>query len=466
MSASRSGRELWKLLPEVYRNRDGAGDPGRPQPARGDLELYLEACGTLLDRVRRLLDQRYADNFPAAPPGEPAAQAWLLPYFAELFDVRLRSPATAGQRQEVGRAVAWRRSKGTLRTLEQIAEAVGLFEVVIQEGWQRVALTARVDVPLLPAAAFGVPEPDRRRPQEAASQPGLALGTIDVRRSSRAVQPAGPHPQAMTSRFPGQSAEVRWIRRNPRGAPCFPGSYEDASVCTVDLRNPSLRQGHCNPNRLLLYLQPPLGYLGVVGLPAQDRYDLRDQAFETVQAATADAEVPVIRAENCLFDSIDAPNGLVRLEACTVMREIRCRRLLASDCLFAGRLTITDRQDDPPSCVRYSRLPSGRLALPRDQRPFCTSARPIFFEVGSCGPGGLGTRPGIGDPGYGTLHPAAPEAIRLGAEDGGEMGAFHRRSRTLARAALLEKLQEFLPVGLEVVLIDDPRLWVVPPTIS
>ena len=143
------GRQLWHLLPEVYRTRD-----------EGDLAAFLDACGALLDRVRETLDQRLADCFPDTPgegEGEPA-QAWLLPYFARLLDARLLSPHVEGRRLEVSEAIAWRQRRGTLGAVEQIAEAMtgrryrgsrGR-EVEVQEGFRRVVTTARIGVPILP----------------------------------------------------------------------------------------------------------------------------------------------------------------------------------------------------------------------------------------------------------------------------------------------------------------------------
>ena len=51
----------------------------------------------------------------------------------------------------------------------------------------------------------------------------------------------------------------------------------------------------------------------------------------------------------------------------------------------------------------------------------------------------------------------------FGAEDGGEMGALHHRYFSLKAEAMLMKMQEFLPVGIEPVLIQDTHLLHVPP---
>src|SRR5262249_52122618 len=153
---SRFGRLLYDLLPAVYRERDNTQRDGNLNViALGDLALYLDALGVLLDRFRTTLDQRLADSFPDNPPTGRACQHWLIPYFARLLDVRLVSPDIGGQRDEVAQAVRWRQGKGTLATGEEIGESVTRAEVELQEGWRRVAVTPRVGFPLLPASIYG-----------------------------------------------------------------------------------------------------------------------------------------------------------------------------------------------------------------------------------------------------------------------------------------------------------------------
>ena len=68
----------------------------------------------------------------------------------------------------------------------------------------------------------------------------------------------------------------------------------------------------------------------------------------------------------------------------------------------------------------------------------------------------------FGERGCGVLHPATPAAIRQGAEDGGEMGAYHGDYLTLLAEALVDKLQDYLPVGLDAVVVPDERLLSMP----
>ena len=93
-----------------------------------------------------------------------------------------------------------------------------------------------------------------------------------------------------------------------------------------------------------------------------------------------------------------------------------------------------------------------------------TEERPIFFEYRrkTNGANELAPAP-FGEPGCGVLHPATSDSIRFGAQDGGEMGAYHVEAHSLAMAAIVEKLRDYLSVGLEAVVIYDRRLLVSPP---
>ncbi len=170
MSNIPKGKVLYQIVPTVYRTRD-----------TGDLKKYFDANGTLLDQMHATLVQRLADAFPDNPiDGSAACQEWLIPYFADLLDVRLVSPSAKGKRDEVANAVRWRQGKGTLRVVEEIAESVGQFEVVVQEGWKRVAVTPRFDVPLIPATAYGYSQNMPTSPPSiAARHPALPAVTVD-----------------------------------------------------------------------------------------------------------------------------------------------------------------------------------------------------------------------------------------------------------------------------------------------
>jgi len=512
---SESGRRLYALLPATYRARDNSlRDANGKIVEPGDQARYLNACGRLLDLIRATLDQRLKDCHP------DSCQDWLLPYFADLLDVRLVSPDADGQREEIAHAVSWRKGKGTLTVAEAVAEAVGRIDVELQEGWKRLAITPRIDMPLLPATALGAQEDidtGHACAREISEHPGLPAATVDVRRASQAILLSdGSNPAA--KRVEHSQGNYWWLQANHHGIPCFPGSFDDVSRRTPDIRNADWRQGHYHPKRLLIYFPSPAGFfpVDVLGLAwnnrsaaqyagmfeeveedgilvfrntsgralriqgsisleedrtyrfegvqlnhqltvTQGRLELHRVAARNIVVQTTDASgVPVLKAEDCLFKSITVTDGLARMEYCTVLDAMACKYLQASDCLFAGYVAQPDKPNvplgsSPPfvNCVRYSRVPTALLGGVAGIRT-CTDAKPVFFSRDYANP--------LVERGCGALHPASPEAIRFGAEDGGEMGAYHHRFYCLAQVAICDKLKDYLPVGIEPVMIPDARL--------
>lgn len=541
------GRHLYEMLPEIYRTRDNA-----EQDRLGDLAKYLDACGEQLDLIRNTLDQLFADSFPDQlemeenqpeknngdienqdKKGEEESrdcQSWLLPYLAQLLDVRLVSPQVEGRRKEVANAVTWRQRKGTLPVMENIAEAVAQTDVEIHEGWKRIAVTPRIGMPLLPykpnvTVIPCIDMPLRKYymsdhtnngddiksqipPNIMARHPGLPAVTIDFRYPSRAVKvgaegeeiPLDPDIKSMT--FSGK--EVWWQQANPHGVPCFPESYEDVSRRTVDLRTPTWQQGYFHPKRLLLFVPPPTGFFepgrftkenkkknlnltedkdhyynnvwfqGTLSVTA-GRLKLEDCVVEELvvesSITTKDEEEPLLDAKNCLIKTGQVKKGLARLEYCTILGDFKYDRIQASDCIFCGLLSPLNQEErdlaKEPNCVRYSRISpetdlSELLEYPSVIESNTTES-PVFWKFEYIRNGKMIHRqPGFGQKGCAVLHPATPESIRFGAEDGGEMGVYHNRYYCLMMAAVLDKLRDFLPLGIEPVLIPDVRLSYAP----
>ena len=189
----------------------------------------------------------------------PTCQDWLLPYFADLVDARLVSPLPDGRRDELAKAIRWRQGKGTLATMDSVAESIGQTVAVVQEGWSRVVTTPRIGQPLRPAVSYGYSrEPEAANPGNAARHPDLPAAIIDMRCPSRALASDPDNPGAQTITFEGTSHI--WRQGSWHGAPCFPGSYEDVSRRTVDIRTPNWRVGHAHPRRVLAFLPPASGF--------------------------------------------------------------------------------------------------------------------------------------------------------------------------------------------------------------
>ena len=90
-------------------------------------------------------------------------------------------------------------------------------------------------------------------------------------------------------------------------------------------------------------------------------------------------------------------------------------------------------------CVRFSYLPA-MSTIPRQYECVVQAhdtAQPLFYSLQ------------YGAPGYCKLLPSTDDAIRRGADDEGEMGAFHFVLAPLRENDLLVRLQEYLPAGLE-----------------
>ncbi|TKJ38593.1 phage tail protein [candidate division LCP-89 bacterium B3_LCP] len=498
------GDQLFQLLPEVYRTRDNS-----TEDAPGDLGRYLDACGELLDSIYYTLDQRLADSFPDVPEKGLTCQTWLLPYMAQLLDARLTSPDADGKRTEVANAILWRQSKGTFPCIEKVAEAVGRLDIEPQEGWKRVATTARIGMPLLRSEALGIPEDFDNpsymaHPNFASRHPGLPSVTIDFRRPSHAIQVGEgkeiANREAVTKETKLKVKDIFWYQCHTHVYPCYPGTYEDVSRRTVDVRTPSWKHGHYHPKRLLLYEPIPAGFFEFGEIyPAKNMVITESTTLEnavikgkiTVKNGTLTlkrcavreieyssnwqnkgAKEPIFIAEDSLIGSTTANiPGLVLMEYCTVLDNFDCNYIRASDCIFKGELNVSgkilaiidEKGINRSNCVRFSRIPQDTFIPGMDVHPesFDTNTHepPMFYKTMEFENNATSYHPiAFGDPGCGVLHPSTPDSIRFGAEDGGEMGAYHYKQYCLREAAILDKLKDFLPVGIEAALIPDHRL--------
>ena len=258
---------LYDVLPEYIRQQDT------------NLHTFklLRSADDLLDKVHTTLQQYYADNFVDQPDdSEPApvfdkvSQEWLLPYFADLLDVRQLSPLVEGRRDEITHAISWRQRKGTLSVVDAVVEAVGQWEAVVQEGWKRLAITPRFDEPLLPESYFGAePNLNPEIPQEMARHPRLASVTPDFRRGSRAIADENNIPASQVSEIYGQS--YRWRQYYAHGVPCHhqrtdlqgkyrTAAFDDVSKRTPDIRDSNWQVGHYHPRKVLIHVVQPEGF--------------------------------------------------------------------------------------------------------------------------------------------------------------------------------------------------------------
>ncbi|TKB25856.1 hypothetical protein FCL47_12225 [Desulfopila sp. IMCC35006] len=458
---SRLGKQLYRLLPEVYRTRDRY-DEKTGQARNEDLAKYLDAHGQLLDLIHGTLQQQLRDTLPTT------SQDWLLPYFGQLLAVDIVSPDAAGKHAEVAQAISWRKRKGTLKVAEEIAEAVGQMEAEIQEGWKRVAMTPRIDMPLMPVSVVDSSlEIDKKIPSQAARHPSLPAAMVDLRRPSRAVEAPATNPAAKQSSFGGQN--LYWRQLNRHGVPCFPGSFDDLSRRTVDIRSESAHHGHYHHKRLLAYVSPPDGlmpfdaikltwserneslyehlikqtvengvtvirnntrrvvvvtddvsldaglykieginFIGELKVASGGTLALVNVEAGRVDVATPSTDDPVVTANDCLIGVLSV-GGLVRLDSCTVREQAYLTSIQARDCLLMGIVGT-----DISGVVEYTRYPSMAPFSENDMTiEDCTSDEPVFFHHQIA----LNARS--------VLAPDTPAGIYQGASDGGELGYFH-----------------------------------------
>jgi hypothetical protein len=127
-------RQLFELLPAVYRVRDAA--------AGGPLEAFLGVMQDEVDRLREDVEQLYDNWFIET------CDDWVVPYIGDLIGVRglLDIKGTRySQRGLVADTIALRRRKGTLAVIEQLALDVTDWPAKAVEFFELLAWTQNVN---------------------------------------------------------------------------------------------------------------------------------------------------------------------------------------------------------------------------------------------------------------------------------------------------------------------------------
>jgi len=121
--------KLWSLVPEVYRSEDSLA---LDEP--GPLRELLERMAVQVAVVRRSLDRLWEDQ------SIETCDDWVIPYIAALVDTNLVPAMDArGQRLDVANTINYRRRKGTLGLVEQLAADVTGWECRAVEFFRRLA---------------------------------------------------------------------------------------------------------------------------------------------------------------------------------------------------------------------------------------------------------------------------------------------------------------------------------------
>jgi len=123
--------KLWTLLPAVYRAED-TDQFG----ANGPLRELVNRIGGTAATLRRSIDRLWEDQ------SIESCDDWVIPYIAQLLDTNLVYGLDArGQRLDVAKTIDYRRRKGTLGLLEELASDITGWDVKVVEFFRRLGRT-------------------------------------------------------------------------------------------------------------------------------------------------------------------------------------------------------------------------------------------------------------------------------------------------------------------------------------
>ena len=152
---------LWQLLPGVYRARDSDD-----AALAGPLQELVGRIGAQVAVVRRSIDRLWADQ------AIETSDDWVISYIGDLLDTNLVDGLdAAARRRDVAKTIHYRRRKGTLAVLEEIARDVTGWDAHVVEAFRRLSRTRHgLDPPVGPgpfAAALPTPCPHPGQPADA-----------------------------------------------------------------------------------------------------------------------------------------------------------------------------------------------------------------------------------------------------------------------------------------------------------
>ena len=208
--------KLWSLLPEVYRAEDSTDTT-----QDGPLRELVQRIGVQAAILRRSIDRMWEDQ------SIETCDDWVIAYVGDLLATNLVASLDArGQRLDVARTIHYRRRKGTVAVLEQIAADLTGWDARVVEFFRRMA-----------RARHGL-DPEIGWPADSPDPPGA--------RKLQAVQRlVGP----LTRTTAGGFADLR----SPHGARLTATAFDEFSY-TADVRAGRERTGWYNIPRLGVFL--------------------------------------------------------------------------------------------------------------------------------------------------------------------------------------------------------------------
>ncbi len=172
-----------------------------------------------------------------------------------------------------------------------------------------------------------------------------------------------------------------------------------------------------------------------------------------VASLSCKAEAAEINVTESIIDAgseaaVAAPKAHVAVQAATLFGSVKARSFDAGNSIFTQKVDIERCQQ---GCVRFCFVPD-KSSTPRRHRcqPDLALAQPNAVktnELARVRPQFVATQ--YAQPGYAQLAGTCAGEIALGAEDGGEMGAWHLLQNAARVANLRVSLDEYLRVGLE-----------------
>lgn len=124
--------KLWTLLPAIYRAEDPVDDPA----ANGPLREIVDRLGAQTAIVRRSIDRLWEDQ------SIETCDDWVIDYIGELLATNLVPSLDArGKRADVGKTIYYRRRKGTVAVLEELAGDITGWSVRVVEMFRRLGRT-------------------------------------------------------------------------------------------------------------------------------------------------------------------------------------------------------------------------------------------------------------------------------------------------------------------------------------
>jgi hypothetical protein len=135
---------LWQMLPAVYRSADTDS-----LDSSGPLRELINRIGAQVAVVRRSIDRLWEDQ------SIETCDDWVIPYIGDLLGTNLVPNLDArAQRLDVANTVAYRRRKGTVGVLEELAVDITGWPAHVVEGFRRLARTRHGLDPAVGPAAY------------------------------------------------------------------------------------------------------------------------------------------------------------------------------------------------------------------------------------------------------------------------------------------------------------------------